>query len=305
MQRRDLFDLVLLAALWGGSFLFMRIAVPEFGAMPLIELRVGLAALVLLPVLALRRGLGGLRRHAGRLAVVGVVNSALPFTLLAWAMLSMSAGFGAIMNSTAPLFGALIAYFWLGDRLTRNRVLGLLIGFCGVVVLAWDKVSFQAGGDGLALLAAMAATLCYGIGANFTKRYLGDVPALTTATGSQLVAAVVMLPLAVWSWPAQMPGAAAWGSAVALAVACTGLALIIFFRLIVRIGPAKAISVTFLIPAFGMLWGGLFLGEQVTPRMLTGTVIILLGTSLVVGLLGARRQAAPAGRPLKAPEEAR
>lgn len=288
MQGRDITDLILLAALWGGSFIFMRVAVPEFGAIALIELRVGLAALVLLPVLALRGGLPGLRRVARHVAVVGVINSALPFTLLAWAMLSMSAGFGAIMNSTAPLFGALIAHFWLRDRLAARQVAGLLIGFGGVVLLAWDKISFDAGGDGLALLAALGATLFYGMGANYTKRYLGGSSALTTATGSQSVAAIVMLPLAVWSWPAVMPSLAAWGSAVALAVACTGLALILFFRLIARIGPARAISVTFLIPAFGMLWGVLLLDEQVTLRMLGGTLVILFGTGLVVGLVGRR-----------------
>jgi drug/metabolite transporter (DMT)-like permease len=285
----DIAELIALAALWGGSFLFMRIAAPEFGPVTLTALRVAGATLFLLPLLAWRGQTALLRTHWKAVTVVGLVNSALPFTLFTIAALAINAGLSAILNSTAPLWAALIGALWLHDRLSASRAIGLAIGFAGVLFLAWDKASFKPGehgvSAGVAIAACIAATLCYGFAANYTKRALQGVPPLAVATGSQLGAAVLLAVPAMAVWPAVTPSAAAWGSLLVLALLCTGVAYLMYFRLIARLGPSRAISVTFLIPLFGTLWGALFLGEAVTPAMWIGGAVILAGTALVTGVV--------------------
>lgn len=288
MKPRDLLDLTLLAALWGGSFLFMRYAVPDFGVVPLIWLRVALASVCLLPLLLLKRQFGALRRQAGALTIMSLFNSGLPFLLIAWATLSITAGLASIMNAMTPVFTALIGALWLGDRLDGRRSLGLLLGLAGVALLAADKADFRPGGSGWAIVAMLLATACYGFAANHTRRYLQGVPALVNATGTQLVSALVLLPPALWSWPERMPGLGPWLAALVLGVACSALAYLLFFRLIARVGASRAVTVTFLVPVFGTLWGALFLGEPVTASMLAGGAVVLLGTGLATGVIGGR-----------------
>ena len=289
MKPRDLLDLTLLAALWGGSFLFMRYAVPDFGVVPLIWLRVALASVCLLPLLLMKGQLGALRERAGAVAVMGLFNSGLPFLLIAWATLSITAGLASIMNAMTPVFTALIGALWLGDRLDGRRSLGLLLGLAGVALLAADKADFRPGGSGWAIVAMLLATACYGFAANHTRRYLQGVPALVNATGTQLVSALVLLPPALWSWPERMPGLGPWLAALVLGVACSALAYVLFFRLIARVGASRAVTVTFLVPVFGTLWGALFLGEPVTASMLAGGAVVLLGTGLATGVIGGQR----------------
>lgn len=284
MRSSDMVELVILAAIWGASFLFMRVAAPAFGPVALIVVRVGVATLCLLPVLVWRGEGAGLLEHWRGLAVVGLLNSALPFCLFAWAALSLSAGFTAVLNATTPLWGAVVAFAWLGMVLPRLRVVGLVIGFVGVLVLVWGKISFKAGGDGLAVLAALAAPVSYGIAANYTKQKLAAASPLLVATGSQLTASLMLLPLACFVWPTMPVPAQAWQAALALAIACTAVAYLMYFRLIAHIGPSKAISVTFLIPLFAVVWGGVFLGERLTTSMVLGGLVILLGTALSNGL---------------------
>jgi len=288
VSRRDGLDLLVLAAVWGGSFLFMRIAVPEFGPAALMELRVGLAALVLLPVALARGRLAVLARHWPAILLVGAFNAAVPFLLYAYAAQSLGAGFLSVANASAPVWGAVIGWAWLKDRLPAMRLVGLAFGMVGIVVLVWDKLDFSDGGTGPAVLAAVCAPVFYGIAANATKRYLSGVDALANATGSMLAASLLLLPLAVWQWPAQPVSVQAWTATVLLAVLCTGAAYVLFFRLIASVGPTGAVSVTFLVPVFGVLWGMVFLDETVTLRMLAGAGTILAGTALALGLAGPR-----------------
>jgi drug/metabolite transporter (DMT)-like permease len=297
MRARDGIELVVLAALWGASFLFMRIAAPELGPVALIWLRVGIAAAFLVPVAALRAR-RALRGRLVPIAVVGAINSAVPFCLLAYATLSVTAGLASILNATSPLWGALVAHYWLGDRLTRSRALGLAVGLAGVVVLVWGRASFRPGGAGLAVAAALAATLSYGVAASYTKRKLTGVNPLAVAAGSQLAAALLLAPAALALWPAHPVSPRAWGAVVGLGVACTALAYVLYFRLIASVGPARAIAVTFLIPPFALAWGGLFLGEPLTARTAVAACVILAGTALATGLVKAPAlTAAPAARP--------
>jgi drug/metabolite transporter (DMT)-like permease len=285
LKPRDLADLTLLAALWGGSFLFMRYAAPAFGALPLMWLRVTIATACLLPLLVWRGQVGALRERIGVVTVMGLFNSAIPFVLIAWATLSITAGLASILNATVPIMTALIGTLWLRDRLGAGRLTGLMIGMAGVVLLAADKADFKPGGSGWALLAMVAATACYGFAANVTKRYLTGVPPMVNAAGSQIVSAVALTPFALWAWPAQNPAPLAWGAAVVLGIGCTAIAYVLFFRLIERIGASRAVTVTFLVPVFGTLWGVLFLGEIVTGAMLAGGAIVLVGTGLATGVI--------------------
>ncbi|MEF8713693.1 MAG: DMT family transporter [Accumulibacter sp.] len=285
MRLRDFGDLILLAALWGGSFLFMRYAAPAFGPLALIWLRVAIAALFLVPLLLLRQQGRALREHAQGIAVMGLFGSALPFVLIAWAMLSITAGLASILNATVPIFTALIGALWFREQLGAWRTAGLVVGFAGVLLLAAGQADFKPGGSGWAIVAMLLATLSYGLAANLTRQLLGGVPALVSAAGSQLVAAIILLPFALWFWPSVPPGGMAWAAATVLGLGCTALAFLLFFRLIANIGASRAVTVTFLIPLFGVLWGSVFLGERLDASMLLGGVVVVLGTALATGVL--------------------
>jgi len=289
LRRQALSDFLVLSALWGASFLFMRVAAVEFGALPTAGLRVTVAALFLVPILLWRGQWPALRAHYRPILFVGLLNSGIPFALLSWAVLSITTGLASILNATVPLFGALVAWAWLKDRPNAPRTLGLLIGFAGVALLAGGKASFKAGGTGWAVVACLAATLCYGIAASFTKRYLTGIPPLATATGSQLGAMLGLALPTLWLWPASPPGMRAWGAIVGVGVLCTGIAYILYFRLIALAGPARALAVTFLVPVFAVAYGAVVLGERITLWMLVCGMVIVLGTALSTGLLNPGR----------------
>ena len=286
-------EFVLLSAIWGSSFMFMRLGAQEFGAIPTAGLRVAIAALFLGPLL-LWRGLGPqLVRHWREVFFVGLFNSAIPFACFSFALLSISSGLSAVLNATTPLFGAVVAWAWLKDRPHGLRILGLLIGFAGVALLAWDKASFKPGASSLAtgwaVLAVLTACLCYGISASFTKRYLSGLPSLVTATGSQFGATLGLALPTLWLWPRQMPSPTAWLALAAVGVLCTGVAYILYFRLIENVGPARSLTVTFAIPVFAVIYGVIFLGEVVSLWMLLCAAIIVCGTALSAGLVQLRR----------------
>ncbi len=286
-------DFILLAAIWGASFMFMRMAALELGAFATAGVRVCIAAAFLLPLL-LARGHGAVLLKNWKLAlIVGTFNSAIPFACFSYALLSISTGLSSILNATVPLFGAVIAWLWLHDRPNGSRALGLAIGFAGVALLAWDKASFRpdAAGNstGWAVLACLLATLCYGLSASFTKRYMSGLPSLVSAAGSQVGATVALAPLTWWFWPDRVVSMQAWLAVGALGVLCTGVAYVLYFRLIERAGPSRALSVTFAIPVFAVLYGVLLLGEVLTPWMVVCGLVIVAGTSLSSGLITLRR----------------
>jgi drug/metabolite transporter (DMT)-like permease len=280
---------MLLASFWGSSFLFMRISTVEFGPIATAAVRVSIAAAFLWPIL-IYKGLGGeLRQHWKPIFFVGLLNSGIPFACYAFALLSITTGLSSLLNATVPMFGALVAWLWLRDRPTLSRLLGLVIGFAGVAMLAWDKASFTPDASGVApgwaVLACLLACLCYGIAASFTKRHLSGLPPLVTATGSQLGAALGLALPALWLRPAHMPGPAAWLALLAVGIVCTGLAYVLYFRIMVNAGPERALAVTYMVPVFALLYGLVFLGEAITPWMLICAAVIILGTALSTGLL--------------------
>ncbi|KND52705.1 Permease of the drug/metabolite transporter (DMT) superfamily [Candidatus Burkholderia verschuerenii] len=313
MSPANLLQLIFLAALWGASFLFIRVGVAEFGVAPLMALRVGIGALFLIAMLLARRPfrqtVATMRARTLPLFIVGMLNSAAPFCLFAYAELTLSAGATSVVNATTPLWGALVAYLWLKDKLTTTRTIGMAIGFAGVLVLVWNQIApaHEAHSTAAAslpvqgLLAAAAALLAsalYGVAGNFAKRYLMNVDPLTNAAGSMIAATLALSPIAFLTWPHAPISASACEAVLALGIGCTGIAYFIYFHLVVVAGPARAMTVTFVIPLFGILWDALFLHEHVSLMMLEGCAVVLLGTALATGALDrlpffARRKLAP------------
>ncbi|MDD2917711.1 DMT family transporter [Rhodoferax sp.] len=284
-----LFEFVLLGAIWGASFLFTRLGTAEFGALPTAGVRVGIAALFLLPMLLARGQWPSLARHWKKIFFLGMLNSGIPFALYAYALLSISTGLSSLINATVPLFGALVAWLWLKDRPHGMKIIGLVIGFVGVAMLASGKASFKPDASGLvtgwAVLACLGACLCYGLAASFTKRYLSGQPSLVIATGSQIGATLGLALPTFLFWPSHTPSTTAWLALVVVGVLCTGVAYVLYFRLIDKVGAAGSLTVTFLIPVFAVFYGVVFLGESVTAWMLICGAVILCGTALSMGLL--------------------
>jgi drug/metabolite transporter (DMT)-like permease len=270
--------MVLLGALWGGSFLFMRIAAPAFGPVPLIMVRVVIAAVLLSLFLAARGKFRELRGRATPLLVVGAVNTAIPFSLFAYAAEQLGAGMAAILNATVPLLGAAVAWVWFRERLSRRQAIGLGVGFLGVVLVA-DGNDLRV--DGPAVAGALLAALAYAIATHYIRRTLRDVDPLAIATGSLLGATLVLLGPALLLWPTQSPPPSSWAAAVVLGIACTALAYILYFRLLASVGATSAMTVAYLIPLFGVLWGSVFLGEQISWSMIAGGGGILAGVAIV------------------------
>lgn len=288
-SRRWVVDLLLLGMLWGASFLFMRIGAAEFGALPTAAVRVAIGMIFLLPLLGMRGQWSSLKQYWKPALGIGVLNSGMPFAFFSFALLTINSGLAAVINATVPMFGALVAWAWFGDRPGRSRILGLVIGFVGVAMLAGRGAGFHSGADEgaarWAIAACLAACICYAFSASLTRKYLVGVPALATATGSQIGATLALAVPALWLWPAQMPSVQAWLALVAVGTACTGLAYILFFRLIENAGPARALTVTFLVPVFALFYGAVFLGEEITQWMLICAVVIVCGVALSTGLV--------------------
>lgn len=265
-------ELCLLGAIWGASFLFMRVAAADFGPVPLVEMRLGLGALVLLPFLWRARGQFPLALWP-KLAMIGAINSAVPFLLFAWAALHAPAGISAITNAMTVLFTALVGHLFFGERIGGRRATALLAGFAGVVVLASGKIAGMS--VGWAVVAGAAASLLYGFGINLVRQHLTGLPAAAVAAATLGSGAVLLAPLAIATWPTQPIPALSWLSAAALGVLCTGIAFVMYYRLIARVGASRASTVTYLVPLFGVAWAWLLLDEPLTWTMALAGAIIL------------------------------
>jgi drug/metabolite transporter (DMT)-like permease len=270
-------ELILLGAIWGASFLFMRIGAADFGAFPLVEIRLGLGAIILFPFLWRERARFDTRLR-WRLAGIGAINSAIPLALFAWGAERAPAGIGAICNALTVMFTVLVAVAFYGERISPRQIIGMLAGFAGVVVLASGKTS--GAGVWLAALAGTTAALFYGFGVNLIRRHLAGIPAGAVAAATLLGASLLMAPLAIWNWPQQPVPVRSWIATVLLGVLCTGVAFVLYYRLINRIGGPRASMVTYLIPLFAVLWAWLALAEPLTPTMAVSAALILGGVAL-------------------------
>lgn len=282
MSTANMLRLILLAAIWGSSFLFMRIAAPVLGPAVLIEYRVGFAALFLAIVgYFLGRRLD-LRTHWKHYLILGLFNSALPFLLFAFAARTLSASVLSVLNATAPMWGALIGAVWARQAISGRTALGLVLGTAGVSLLVgFDHVTTRPGAL-LAVAAALVAAFSYSIASTYA-RTAKSVEPFANAHGSMWAATLLVIPTLAFMPSPGEPTIGILACALALGVMCTGVAYIIYFRLIQDVGATSALTVTFLNPLFGILWGALFLHEIVGWHTVAGSAIVIAGTALVTG----------------------
>jgi drug/metabolite transporter (DMT)-like permease len=270
-------ELTLLGAIWGASFMFMRVAAADFGPFPLVEVRLAFGALVLTPFLWRARA----QFTAGlflRVAGIAMMNATVPLTLFAWAAERAPAGISAISNGMTVMFTALVAFVFFGERIGARRLTGLIVGFVGVAILASGRTAGVSVAP--AALAGTAASLCYGIGINLVRRYLTPYPPAAVAAAALTSGALLLAPLAVANWPRHPLAASSWACALLLGVLCTGFAFVLYYRLVARIGAPRTSTVTYLIPLFGVIWAWLLLGEPVTLTMALAGALILAGVAL-------------------------
>jgi drug/metabolite transporter (DMT)-like permease len=297
MNTANLLRLFVLAAIWGGSFLFMRISAPVLGPAVLIEYRVLAAAVFLFVVgLVLKKRLG-LRAHWKHFLILGFFNSALPFLLFAFAARTLSASVLSVLNATAPMWGALLGAAWSRQRIGARTLLGLVCGTAGVALLVgFDSVTSRPGA-GVALAAALFAAVSYSVASLYAKSAQSVEP-FANAHGSMWAAALLVLPALPFFPQTGEPTLGIMGAVLALGVLCSGIAYLLYFRLIAEVGTTSALTVTFLNPVFGILWGALFLGEVVGWYTVAGSAIVLVGTALVTGFVP-RFKRTPAACPAK------
>ena len=297
MTPRDLAALLALAAVWGGSFLFIRVSVASLGPLPLAAGRVAIAAVVLAIGMRLLGRDASLRGRMRRLLVLGGLNAAIPYALISAAELQLTASYAAMLNATVPLWSVAFGAVWLGERVTAKRVTGLAVGLLGVAVLVgWSPVAMTP----IVLLcvaATLVATASYALAGVYAKRRLADVSAPALALGQQVGALPWLALPAAWQLPDMQPTPVAVAALLALAILSTAFAYLLYFRLLASVGPTRTSTVTYLLPVFGSAWGALFLGEAVTAGMFAGLALILGSVVLVndvrVGaLLPWRRRAA-------------
>ena len=288
MRSADIARLVALATIWSLSFVFMRVLVPVLGPLWTAALRVLIAGVALVAWFAATRLDADVRRHWRAYLLVGTLNSALPFALFAYAAQRLPASYLVILNAAAPMFAAVAAALWLDDRLSPTKVAGLAVGAAGVALVSRAGPLAPDAGVALAIAASLAAALCYGLAGVWLKRNGAGVKPVAVAGWSQVFAAFILVPLATTT---DAPGpitALAVADMLALALLCSGVAYLLYYRLIADVGPTRAMTTTFLMPAFGMTWGALFLGERVTLPMIAGAALIVAGTVAVLRAPGAR-----------------
>lgn len=291
MAAADLLRLIALAACWGLAFVFIRVAVPSTGPFALVEMRALIASILLYGYLRATGVPLDLPRNWTRYAVSGALGSAIPFAMIAMAQTAQSASYSVVLVGMAPMFSALIAALWMGERFTWQKGAGLLIGLSGVALLTgWNPSAVEVPPFWAVGLTLGAAAL-YGLAGVYAKKYTAGIPPQAQATGSQMAAALMLLPPALFAMPQAVPSMLVWANIVALAAFSSALAFMLYFRLIVNIGPVKTVSVNYLTPLFGVAGGVLFLDEKLTANILLGALAILSGLTLV--MMRASTSAAP------------
>ncbi|MDC0598415.1 DMT family transporter [Gammaproteobacteria bacterium] len=285
MKFKYFIQLTVLASIWGGSFLFTRISVAEFGAIPLSAVRSAIAAMALLPILYMSNQWTVFKQNWLHILVVGLISTAIPFSFISITTQYTSAGFASILNSLTPIFSAIVAWLWLKEYLSIPAVIGIGLSFVGVLVMVMDSDTISSDFTLLPILTGLGATTLYGLTGNYSRKFLSGVPPIAISAGCQFFAALALLPFAYYAWPATPISNAAWTYALILGVICTAVAFILYFHLLEHIGVARTVIVTYMVPVFAMTWGNLFLDELITYKMLLGAAFILTGIGLTTGLL--------------------
>lgn len=288
MNKSLIIKLIFLASLWGGGFLFLRLSSPEFGPLALIFVRSLTATIALFPVFIRSHKCIEIFQNWPVFLLIGLIGTALPFSLFSYASLYLGAGYASILNGMTPISSAVIAYFWLSEKLSPLAVFGIFLGFIGMVIISLPAIpgSNKTADNELAVIAIsaiLAATLCYAVSTCLVRAKFSNIPPLVSTTGSQFASTVILLPFALSYWPSQTPSTTAWFSVISLGVFSTAIAIVLFFSMIKQYGVNRSLTVTYLIPLFGVLWGWLFLNESVSLGTLLGGSIILIGVFFTTG----------------------
>ena len=282
MKASDIFRLIILAAIWGGSFIFMRVLAPVLGPVITADLRVLIAGLALILYFRVIGFDLEWKTNWKHYLIIGVINSGIPFLLYAFAALHIPASYSVILNSTSPMFGVIFSAIWLSEGLTIKKIFGLMLGIIGVSFVtkvgsvATDVFFF------LSIAACLTAAICYALAGVYIKRFVKTAKPMGIAGASQLLAGLVLLPFVFFSPVRGEITTSVILNVLGLALVCSAIAYLIYYKLMADVGPTKALTVTFLMPAFGMFWGYIFLSETITIPMILGCGLIILGTSLVV-----------------------
>jgi drug/metabolite transporter (DMT)-like permease len=283
MKLRDFAMLMFLASIWGASFLFIHIAVPVFGPVPLVTFRVLLAGAILLGYAYFKKETLDYRSNWKQFILLGTLNSAIPFSLIAFASLHLNTSTTALLNTSTPLFTAILSAFLLKDAFTPQKVVGLVLGVIGVgFVVGWSPFDLSTTTI-LAIGASLSAGFFYGLGTVFAKSHFQKIPAVTMAIGQQFGAGLVLTPFAVTNLPSTMTTDALI-PAIILGVLCTAFAYLLYFTLVRNAGATNTSTVTLLVPVFSIVWAAIFLGEEIQPGQIFGFTIILVGLVLLTGL---------------------
>ncbi|PNK59506.1 DMT family transporter [Psychrobacter sp. FDAARGOS_221] len=273
---------IFLAFIWGASFIFMRVGVPEFSAPVFGGLRVGLAGIAMLPILLKPSHFSEFKANWLKLSLIGTLSTGAPFMLYAFALGDMNAGTGAVINASVPMMTGLIAYVFFKEALTKWQILGLIIGLFGVILLMYNGMTSGTQTSMNAFAMAIGACVCYAIGGNLAKHYLSGIKPLTIASSGLVTSGLLTLPIVIFYFPAHSISWQAWGSAIMVALFSTAVAMVLFYQLIQAIGPTKTTVVTLLIPVFAILLGFILLNEKLSLMMLVGAIVVLSGTSLTM-----------------------
>jgi len=278
-----------LSAIWGGAFFFVKITVFEFGFIGTSFLRIFFGMLILIPGLFFNDNFQYLKNNWKKIFFIGLFIAAIPWTTYSFALQYISAGLASVINATTPMFGAIVASIWLKEKLNSMKILGLFLGFLGIFMLSHDDIHLEIDNATVGILAALVSTTCYGFGACYIRKYLSTIPPTATSAGSLISASIVLLPFTFFCIPDTIPSISAWGSIFFLGFICSGYAYYLYFGLVKKAGATVGLLVTFLIPVFAILYGYIFLNEKVTLWMLFSALIIVFGTSLVIGIFDKRK----------------
>jgi drug/metabolite transporter (DMT)-like permease len=284
MSARHIFLLALLGAIWGGSFVLIRLAAPDMGVVPMTATRVMMAALFMLGFILWRDGGRLLMRQGRHVFILGLLNTAIPFCMMSYATVALNVNTASILNATVPVWGMIISVIWVKNKPDALRILGVFTALCGVAILVSGKPDFTFGTALIPTLSALGATFLYAFSAHYTRRFLPDADPMTLTAGSLISAAVALLPLGLWFWPDHAVAAASWFYVACLAMVATVFAYFIYFKILKEAGADRVVLVTYLIPVFAMLWAALFLQEHLTLQMALGGSVSIIGTALAAGL---------------------
>ncbi len=288
MRPADIVRLLALSAIWGGSFIFMRVLAPVLGPVLTADLRVLIAGIALVGYFAIIKFDLQWRAYWKQYLIIGAFNSAIPFLCFSFAALYIPASLSVILNSTSPFFAALFSAFWLGERLSALRVVGILVGAAGVTLVVRMGVMDDGPMVLLSIITCIVATICYGLSATYAKKFNRGAKPKGIAAASQVFAGLILLPFIPLSPARGEMSAMIVVGVVVFAILCSAVAYLLYYRLIEDLGPTRALTVAFLMPVFGMFWGKVILSEIISGSMIAGTAIILLGTGMV--LKSGRRQ---------------